>query len=264
MGRQGAHDGRPGWALGVAVALGALGALGACSSAESASSASDRVAAAKRIIAERLGRVLSVEVESIACPEVDDAEAGFECIGKVRGRESFLIEVAGADEAADEAVDEDEAADADERRVVWKLRGARQIEYQLALDMAERVRVAPERVTCPDTGDVSAGFDCEVVFAGGTRTTAAISAGEPPDRFRWTARGILMPGVIEEGIQSDLAATGRAGVADCGQAVRRSVPDTVFSCSIEFAGGGAGKATVFVIDERGHVQYRVDRGAGSP
>lgn len=225
------------------VLVGALAALGACSSADTG----DRVTTARRFIAERLRQVLHLDAVAIACPEVDDPAAGFECIGKARGRDAFLIEVAPARDDGAEELD-------------WKLRGTRHIEYQLALDVAERVGVAPESVTCPDMGDVAAGFDCRITLPGAIEATAAISAGPRPDSFRWVAPDLLMIGVIEDRIASDLAAEGRDATVDCGPAVRRSVPETSFSCSIAFAGGGAGSATVYVLDREGHVQYRLDPG----
>jgi hypothetical protein len=212
----------------------------------------DELAAVKQDIRASLNRALGLHVQSITCAEGNPAPAR-DCLVEVRGQDSFIVEVV------------DSMAAGDPGALQWKLRGHRNIEYQLALGMIEQVRNQPERVVCPEAGDLAQGFECQVVFSGGIDTAVAISAGERADRFEWVARSILMPGVIEARIAEDVSAAGEQAQVSCGSELRRIIAGSSFECAIVYGGGGSGGgsdvAEVSVIDDQGHVQYRLRKGA---
>jgi hypothetical protein len=215
---------------------------------------SDALARLKQDVTASLSRALDLDVESITCPRGADP-AALECLVTVRGQDSFIIEIASVGDAG---------------ALGWKPRGHRNIEYQLALGMIEKVRSRPERVVCPEAGNLADGFECQVAFGGGVTTAVTISAGDSEDRFVWVAQSILTPGVIEARIAEDLAAQGRQAVVSCGSEVRRSVPGSSFECAISYGatsdGGEAGVVLVSIIDDAGHVQYRLrdDASASAP
>jgi hypothetical protein len=202
----------------------------------------DELTRVKQDIRASLARALDLDIESIACPPGSDPAASLECLVKPRGQDSFIIEISRVHDAG---------------VLGWKPRGHRNFEYQLALGMIEQVRNRPERVVCPEAGNLAQGFECQVDFAGGVTTAVAISAGEGDDRFVWAARSILMPGVIEARIAEDAAVKGKQATVSCGSELRRSVPGSSFECAISYSGGKAGVAEVSVIDDAGHVQYRL-------
>lgn len=231
---------RPVPALLAACLLG-MAVLMACSGDE----AHERIAAVKQHIAARLAQVLHVEVESIACPEASGP--GFECIARVRGQDSFIIEVAAQGTAGHEPAP---------HGLAWRPRGQKSIEYQIARDLAERVRIQPLAVTCPSS-DVARGLECQVTLPGNKTTTVSVAAGQEAASFVWTARDILMPAVIEERIQGELRDQGKEATVDCGSALRQSVPGTSFTCPVTITGQGKAELRVFVLDDQGHVQYEL-------
>lgn len=212
----------------------------------------DALAGIKRDIRASLERALGLHVESITCSGTragSDPAAARDCLVEVRDHDSFIVEVVDSTAAGDAGVPS------------WKLRGHRNIEYQLALGMIDKVRNRPERVMCPEAGDLAQGFECQVVFSGGVDTAVAISAGERADRFEWVARSVLMPGVIEARIAENLARAGKQAQVSCGSELRRIVVDSSFECAISYGDSGSDVADVSVIDGDGHVQYRLRQGA---
>jgi hypothetical protein len=233
----------------LAVVLAALWAAGHAAAGCTCAGQNDDLARVKQDVKASLGRALDLTIESITCPRGSDP-AALECLVKARGHDSFIIEISSVGDAG---------------ALGWKPRGHKNMEYQLALGMIEQVRNRPERVVCPEAGNLAQGFECQVDFTGGVTTAVAVSAGERDDRFAWAARSILMPGVIEARIAEDAAAEGKQATVSCGSELRQIVPGSSFECAISYTGGsgsgGEAAAEVSIIDDAGHVQYRLRSGA---
>ena len=196
----------------------------------------------ERHIAERLSRALRMQVGSLACPTDGDVRAGFVCSGTLRSGQPFVVDVSGIDPAG---------------QPTWKVRGALNFEYQIALGFARAARGRPAAVACPRSGDLKAGFECQITLDDGHTTPVWVTASDRADRFVWRAGEVLMLGAIEEQIQLDLDRRDRTASVDCGRVLQKSVPGHSFDCAIQFGDGKSGSATVWIVDADGRIQYRV-------
>lgn len=189
-------------------------------------------------VRDELADVLDVEVVSISCPGCRAADSQCTCRGQLGSGEPFALDVLGTDEQG---------------KPIIKPHGSKKFEYQVARGFRDQLRADVESITCPDNGELSAGFACQVVVAG-ERMTVRISAAPRLDRFLWAAEGLLMPAKIERGVQEHLAAQGQAATVDCGKTLRKSRPGAVFICDIRYATGAAGMVKLHVRDTEGNVE----------
>lgn len=178
-------------------------------------------------VRDELADVLDVEVVSISCPGCRAADSQCTCQGQLGSGEPFALDVLGTDEQG---------------KPIIKPHGSKKFEYQVARGFRDQLRADVESITCPDNGELSAGFACQVVVAG-ERMTVRISAAPRLDRFLWAAEGLLLH-----------AAQGQAATVDCGSTLRKSRPGAVFTCDIRYATGAAGMVKLHIRDTEGNVE----------
>ncbi|MEM9491893.1 MAG: hypothetical protein AAGC55_22295 [Myxococcota bacterium] len=197
------------------------------------------------LIVSELWDALALPVVSLTCPAGGDPHAGVVCTGwylRAGATEPLTVDVEGVTE------------DGQPR---WMPRGLVKMEYQIARDFVASVRVPSARVRCPAGADVKAGFRCQVELGDGSTAAVDITAGDRDGRFAWRAHDVLQLDLVEAHIRQALIEDGRPGLVDCGRVVQRSLTGRSFDCNIRLASGEQSSATVEVVDEQGHIQYRL-------
>src|SRR5690606_27205402 len=121
------------------------------------------IAALEREIRSALADALGPRVLAVECPDGGDVRAGFSCIARMRDEQPFAIDVSGTSGAGAPR---------------WKPRGKMSFEYQIAAGLRDQVRQRPDAVSCPEDGDVSAGFTCRVAWPGGVAGEARVTAAD--------------------------------------------------------------------------------------